>query len=71
VVTTLLVDSNVGIVDYWSAKEWREFCHPSRANEAPPAWQPAQQGIASPVAIFVRPRKPNFPTKISDCTDVM
>jgi hypothetical protein len=27
----------VGIVDYWSAKEWREFCHPSRANEAPPA----------------------------------
>jgi hypothetical protein len=42
VVTTLLVDSKVGIVDYWSAKEWREFCHPSRANEAPPASQPAQ-----------------------------
>src|SRR5260370_25660543 len=37
VVSTLLVDSKVGIVDYWSAKEWREFCHPSRANEAPPA----------------------------------
>jgi hypothetical protein len=37
VVTILLVDSKVGIVDYWSAKEWREFCHPSRANEAPPA----------------------------------
>jgi hypothetical protein len=42
VVTTLLVDSKVGIVNYWSAKEWREFCHPSRANEAPPASQPAQ-----------------------------
>ena len=42
VVTILLVDSKVGIVDYWSAKEWREFCHPSRANEAPPASQPAQ-----------------------------
>jgi hypothetical protein len=42
VVTTLLVDSKVRIVDYWSAKEWREFCHPSRANEAPPASQPAQ-----------------------------
>ena len=41
VVTTLLV-SKVGIVDYWSAKEWREFCHPSRADEAPPASQPAQ-----------------------------
>jgi hypothetical protein len=42
VVTTLLVDSKVGIVGYWSAKEWCEFCHPSRANEAPPASQPAQ-----------------------------
>jgi hypothetical protein len=40
--TTLLVDGEVGIVDYWSAKEWREFCYPSRANEAPPASQPAQ-----------------------------
>src|SRR5579864_9286986 len=42
VVTALLVDSKVGIVDDWSAKEWRQFCHPSRANEAPPASQPAQ-----------------------------
>src|SRR5260221_8053552 len=42
VATTLLVDSKVGIVDYWSAKERREFCHPSRTNEAPPASQPAQ-----------------------------
>jgi hypothetical protein len=37
VLATLLVDGKVGIVDYWSAKEWREFCHPSRANDAPPA----------------------------------
>jgi hypothetical protein len=37
----LLVHSEVGIVDYWSAKEWREFCHPSRVYEAPPASQSA------------------------------
>jgi hypothetical protein len=50
VVTTLVVDSKVGIVGYWSAKEWREFCHPSRANEAPqprgwPAWCAAGLGV--------------------------
>src|SRR5215467_2856924 len=35
VVTALVVDSKSGIVDDWSAKEWREFCQPSRRNEAP------------------------------------
>jgi hypothetical protein len=34
VVTIHLVDSTGGIVDYSIAKEWREFCDPSRANEA-------------------------------------
>src|SRR5262249_34144038 len=48
-VTTFLAGSKVGIVACWSVKEWREFCHPSRANEAPPASRPSfkrnRQGV--------------------------